>query len=1053
MKISLKPYTGGSAQMNYESFAKWWQYNPDFKSLKLNDPRSIRRIDCAAIFKSYDGNLAGAVKISNFGFIFKSLVENKHISTKIVFRDVLTKLDTENDGNIYLNAFIAWIEGDRASESISTKSPVARLTKKLTRGAAVVVDTISLPVRQLSRTNSPGGTLGRADSSSTAISAITENTTAGEKEKGTDRDSFTLQSLGRGSIYADDGMLDLTQTELESPLPPLPNEEYPYREADEEGKEVVKPFGAPAKRDVSAQRAKTSKQSAQPPVQTVDTTQRSELDAIRALTADFPDDSEPVEAPVRHVPIGPSADVANNALRKAAMRRESKSNSPVPARSVVEEVSTSSHPRASAGGIENDYLSDANVAVGPPPANALAKAAARRQSKTKSAVVTKPSQADTAVPPPPPPPPLPPGKQSVSFQPPLPTEPLPPPTPPAPPAPPGVSFAVAESLENSPKKTKVHMAESVLEEPVDDGTNEAKTKKLRAARMKSLYVAVSQRPHSLAETVVTPFGAIKKTRGNSADADLDAYRHSTMSRDDYDEFRPSEIQREIVRREEEEEEEDQMYTEHNQDLYAPDEGEPEGDCNYQTYQNELDELHIDGDGDEDEHEEESRPRAPSAASSHARKPAPAPTSAFSPVGGRKVGFAAAGDLDYDTNESVSTSSTSNAPSNGGNALENALARRRRSSVSPATTKKIKKDAKNSKSSSSSTVFDMFSSIGGGGASAMYTEEAGCTSALEVLQSNSRQPLVRRLFDNYCRSDETMDVNIVQQLCYDVGIYYSLLEIRISIKPFVHNAQYIMTDDSFLVWWRSNNDFSCLKLNDARTVRRVVAAGVFKTYDANLEGKVGIPHFSFVFRDLVASKHISSRVNFDDVVDLLDETEEGVVYLNAFIRWLEGDPSSASSRKKSPLSRLLTTLTRGASIMLSRGNTPNGSRSSSPASTPRTRSRSESNPRPGSAKLGAATGGSPAPLISAVSDLEGENGDMLDLTHTEHVPTPESSPFVLSLRKVYRYEDSPDNESTGSRERSHAQAREDSPQDQEERRSGSSRHSDSQRNSEASQARD
>lgn len=81
------------------------------RSLKLNDPRSIRRIDCAAIFKSYDGNLAGAVKISNFGFIFKSLVENKHISTKIVFRDVLAKLDTENDGNIYLNAFIAWIEG------------------------------------------------------------------------------------------------------------------------------------------------------------------------------------------------------------------------------------------------------------------------------------------------------------------------------------------------------------------------------------------------------------------------------------------------------------------------------------------------------------------------------------------------------------------------------------------------------------------------------------------------------------------------------------------------------------------------------------------------------------------------------------------------------------------------------------------------------------------------------------------------------------------------------------------------------------------------------
>ena len=64
----------------------------------------------------------------------------------------------------------------------------------------------------------------------------------------------------------------------------------------------------------------------------------------------------------------------------------------------------------------------------------------------------------------------------------------------------------------------------------------------------------------------------------------------------------------------------------------------------------------------------------------------------------------------------------------------------------------------------------------------------------------------RLFQNNCKSDDALDVNIVQQLCYDVGVYYSLLDIRISIKPFVHNTQNIMTDDSFLVWWRSNSEF-------------------------------------------------------------------------------------------------------------------------------------------------------------------------------------------------------------------------------------------------------
>lgn len=84
-----------------------------FSSLKIGDARSIRRADAAEIFKAYDGSLNGSVKISNFGFIFKDLVQFKHISSKLFFRDVVARLDEEKDGSIYLNAFIAWIESVR----------------------------------------------------------------------------------------------------------------------------------------------------------------------------------------------------------------------------------------------------------------------------------------------------------------------------------------------------------------------------------------------------------------------------------------------------------------------------------------------------------------------------------------------------------------------------------------------------------------------------------------------------------------------------------------------------------------------------------------------------------------------------------------------------------------------------------------------------------------------------------------------------------------------------------------------------------------------------
>jgi hypothetical protein len=78
----------------------------------------------------------------------------------------------------------------------------------------------------------------------------------------------------------------------------------------------------------------------------------------------------------------------------------------------------------------------------------------------------------------------------------------------------------------------------------------------------------------------------------------------------------------------------------------------------------------------------------------------------------------------------------------------------------------------------------------------------------------------------------------------------------------------------------------LKLNDAKTIRRVVAAAIFKTYDGSLEGRVKLSHFNFIFRDLVQQKYLSSRVNFDGVAQQLDADGDGHVWMNDFIAWME-----------------------------------------------------------------------------------------------------------------------------------------------------------------------
>ena len=79
-------------------------------ALKINDHKTLRRLAAAEIFKTYDGPMEGRVKISNFNFIFRDLVANRHISTKLLLSDVHAILDEHGDGYIYLNKFISWID-------------------------------------------------------------------------------------------------------------------------------------------------------------------------------------------------------------------------------------------------------------------------------------------------------------------------------------------------------------------------------------------------------------------------------------------------------------------------------------------------------------------------------------------------------------------------------------------------------------------------------------------------------------------------------------------------------------------------------------------------------------------------------------------------------------------------------------------------------------------------------------------------------------------------------------------------------------------------------
>ncbi|KAJ1443374.1 hypothetical protein B484DRAFT_476076, partial [Ochromonadaceae sp. CCMP2298] len=219
--------------------------------------------------------------------------------------------------------------------------------------------------------------------------------------------------------------------------------------------------------------------------------------------------------------------------------------------------------------------------------------------------------------------------------------------------------------------------------------------------------------------------------------------------------------------------------------------------------------------------------------------------------------------------------------------------------------------------------------------------------MDLLQNTHRpvvglRPLVGLLFENFS-TEGVLDVRQVQHLCYDVGVYLSLMEIRIGIRGYVGGggSMTVMNYDAFMVWWRSNECFSGLRLNNASTERRALAAETFKPYDVDLEGHITTSHFSYVIRDLIAAQLISKKTKFEEVLGRVQlPGGDGGVNFNSFIGWLDSLPPP--THKQSSIRRVFSKLVRSITPTL---RTPSSSRSntpisrSSPSTLPRSRSSS------------------------------------------------------------------------------------------------------------------
>lgn len=93
----------------------------------------------------------------------------------------------------------------------------------------------------------------------------------------------------------------------------------------------------------------------------------------------------------------------------------------------------------------------------------------------------------------------------------------------------------------------------------------------------------------------------------------------------------------------------------------------------------------------------------------------------------------------------------------------------------------------------------------------------------------------------------------------------------------------ITYDEFLKWWRSEDKFGKLQLDDGQLLLFQRAATYFRYFDKDQNGVVDRQEFKDLHADLV--KHNLTDKSYEACLADLDINNDGVIQFNEYIDWL------------------------------------------------------------------------------------------------------------------------------------------------------------------------
>merc|ERR1712205_36227 len=150
----------------------------------------------------------------------------------------------------------------------------------------------------------------------------------------------------------------------------------------------------------------------------------------------------------------------------------------------------------------------------------------------------------------------------------------------------------------------------------------------------------------------------------------------------------------------------------------------------------------------------------------------------------------------------------------------------------------------------------------------------------------RPPASRIIFNKYCtEGEETIDAAAFKFMCMDLGHQLSEEEEKFAILKIDHSGSGKICYDDFLVWWKEDERWEGLRLDDEQLLHLSMLLTEFQAFDANDDGVIDRAEFTEMYESLKAG---GVEKPLETVLAELDVNGDGNITFNNYTDWLKNN---------------------------------------------------------------------------------------------------------------------------------------------------------------------